>query len=311
MRRGLIVGIAVGAAILIAVGVAVWLLVRAPSAEDAARAYLDALAGGDIARVEAMTSQPDEEGRRIVAEAFAGARGYIQDARVEEISGPEAGFTGVRASAELQGERRTLFFAMSEASGRWTVAADYLGAIEVSTDLGGTGLPAGDSVWIGDALAPAGTRIGLLPAEYVVTAAPRGLLTGEAEVAVSNDRPSSVTLDVALSPAAADAAQEQLDAHVQTCTQTADLVPPNCGLRVPWAADLATLTSIAYRVEQRPTVTFGSDGRSFAATGGVVVATATGTTRDGGTGTFTYRADDWALRGTVSFQGDEMLLAVG
>jgi hypothetical protein len=307
----MIVGIAAGAAILIGVGVAVWLLVRAPSAEDAARAYLDALGDGDIARVEAMTSHPDEEGRGIVAAAFAGARGYIRDARIEEVSSPAAGITGVRASAELQGERRTLTFAMSEAGGRWAVTADYLGTIEVYTDLAGTGLPAGDSVWIGDALAPAGSRIGLLPAEYAVTAAPRGLLTGEAEVAVSNDRPSSVTLDVALSSAAVDAAQEQLDAYAQMCTQTADLVPPNCGLRVPWAADLATLTSIAYRVEQSPTVAFGADGRSFAATGGVVVATATGTTRDGGIGTFTYRADDWALRGMVSFQGDEMVLAVG
>jgi len=42
-----------------------------------------------------------------------------------------------------------------------------------------------------------------------------------------------------------------------------------------------------------------------------VVATATGKTRDGGSGSFTYRADDWALRGTVAFQGNEMVLAVG
>ena len=40
------------------------------------------------------------------------------------------------------------------------------------------------------------------------------------------------------------------------------------------------------------------------------MATATGTTRDGAEASFTYRADDWALRGTVTLTRDDMKLAV-
>ena len=68
---------------------------------------------------------------------------------------------------------------------------------------------------------------------------------------------------------------------------------------------------MAFRIDQSPALTLSPDLRTFAATGGAIVATATGTTRAGGAGTFTYRADDWALRGTVCFTGDEMVLAVG
>lgn len=307
------IGIAVGAAVVV-VGVLVagWLLSRPPSAQDAARSYLSALSDGDFGRIEMMMARPgDEDARRVIADAFAGAEDYIDDPRIEEISPPQSGVTSVRASAELAGERRTLHFALSDAGGRWMLAADYLADIEVFTDLHDMGLPAGDSVWIGGALAPAGARVGLLPAQYPVLAAPRGLLTGEASAAVSNDRRSTVDIDVSLSPAATDAAQDQLDAYVEACTVASTAVPANCGLRVPWAADLATLSSIAFRVEQRPALTFAPDGRSFAATGGVVVATAAGTAPDGTAATFTYRADDWALRGTVSFEGDEMVLAVG
>ncbi len=313
MRRAAATGIAGGAVVVVAgVAFAGWLLAQPPSAEEAARTYLSALSDGDFARIDTMMANPgDEDSRRVVADAFAGAEDYIDDPSIEEISPAQAGFTTVRASAELDGERRTLHFALSDAGGEWMLAGDHLAELEVFTDLADTGLPAGDSVWIGAALAPAGTRVALLPAQYPVTAAPRGLVTGEASVAVSNDRTSTVQLGVSLSPAATGAAQDQLDAYADECTVPATAVPANCGLRVPWAADLATLTSIAFRIDQRPAVALSPDGRTFAATGGVVIATATGTTRDGRAGTFTYRADDWALRGTVSFEGDEMVLAVG
>ncbi len=306
-------GIAAGAAVVVA-GVAVvgWLLAQPPSAEDAARTYLSALSEGDFAGIDRMLASPgDDDSRRVIADAFAGAEDYIDDPRIEELSSSQAGFTAVRASAELDGERRTLHFALGDAGGEWMLAGDHLATLEVFTELADTGLPAGDSVWIGGALAPAGTRVALLPAQYPVTAAPRGLVTGEASVAVSNDRTSTVQLGVSLSPAAAGAAQEQLDAYAEACTVPAAAVPANCGMRVPWAADLATLTSISFRIDEHPAVALSPDGRTFAATGGVVIATATGTTRDGRAGTFTYRADDWALRGTVSFRGDEMILAVG
>ena len=105
--------------------------------------------------------------------------------------------------------------------------------------------------------------------------------------------------------------EEQLDAYAAQCAQASDAVPPNCGLRVPWAADLASLTSIAFRVEQTPQVVLSPDLRTFDATGGVIVATATGVTRTGDEASFTYRADDWALRGTIALTADGMQLVVG
>lgn len=307
-------GIAAGGGAVLVAGVVLTglLVAQPPSAEDAARAYLTALSEGDFARIDDMMAvRGDEDRHRVVAEAFASAEDYIDDPRIEEISSAQAGVTAVRASAELDGDRRDLHFALSDSGGGWTLAGDYLATMEVFTDLAGTGLPAGDSVWIGEALAPAGSRVALLPAEYPVTAAPRGLVAGETSVAVSNDRTSTVQLGVSLSPAATGVAQDQLDAYADACTVPATAVPADCGLRVPWAADLANLTSIAFRIDRRPALALAPDGRTFAATGGVVVATATGTTRDGLVGTFTYRADDWALRGTVSFEGDEMILEVG
>ena len=65
------------------------------------------------------------------------------------------------------------------------------------------------------------------------------------------------------------------------------------------------------RVVAPPVLALSADARSVAATGGIIVATATGTTRAGSTASFTYRADDWALRGTIAFTGDEMVLRVG
>ena len=102
----------------------------------------------------------------------------------------------------------------------------------------------------------------------------------------------------------------KLDAYADTCAKPAQAVPDQCGLRVPWAADLASLASIAFRIEAYPIVTLSADGRAFDAVDGRIVATATGTTRDGAPGAFTYQADDWALRGSVTFTGDEMVLAV-
>ena len=53
-----------------------------------------------------------------------------------------------------------------------------------------------------------------------------------------------------------------------------------------------------------------ADATGFDATGGVIVATATGASRAGGPESFTYRADDWSVRGSVRFEGDQMVLAV-
>lgn len=310
MKRAAVVGVAIAAAVVVGC-FAWWLVARSPSAEDAARSYLEALSAGDFATIDEMRAvHLDDETERIIADAFAGADAFVKDPRIEEISS-QGGTVGVRASAELAGERRELFFALGDEGGRWTLSGDYLATLEVTTSLAGSDGLAGESAWVGGALVPAGAPVSLFPAEYSVEAAPRGILTGTASVAISNDGPSAVALEASLAPDATEAAQVQIDGYADACTQAAAAVPANCGLRVPWAADLATLTSIAFRIDQRPVLALSPDGRTFAATGGVVVATATGMTRSGADASFTYRADDWALRGTVSFEGDEMVLAVG
>lgn len=313
MKRTATVWIAAGAAVLLVIAGALawWLLSRPPSAEDAARSYLTALAGGDFATIDAMRGADDldEDAERVLMDSFAGADAFASDARVEEITaGADA--TTVRASAVIAGERREVSFALRDDGGRWQLTGDYLASLEV-TVVSAAGTPLGDSAWVGGALAPTARPILLLPAEYPVRPAPRGLLTGEASVALSTDEPAAVRIDASIAPDATAAGQAQLDAYADACTQPASAVPPDCGLRVPWAADLATLESIAFRIERLPVLAFSADQRTFAATGGVVVATATGLTRDGAAGSFTYRADDWSLRGTVTFRGDEMVLALG
>ena len=249
----------------------------------------------------------DADAAAIVEQAFTSASGYNSDARIEdlEVDGDSA---SVDTDVAIAGERRTLSFAMESTGGRWMLSGDHFATLRVETTLGDG--PGGDSAWVGDALVPTHTDVPVLPAEYAVAAAPRGILTGTATAAVSNDEPAVVPLETALSPEATALAQEQLDAYAETCAQPATSVPDNCGISIPWTVDLASLERIAFRIEESPVVLLSEDGTSFDATGGVIVATATGTTRAGGQGTFTYRSEDWALRGSLSFEGDEMVLAV-
>jgi len=302
VNRGVVIGVVAAAAVLVAAGgVVTWLVTRPPSAEAVAEDYLRALSAGDFASVESLLAagSPDLDA---VATAFSGADSYISDYSFAlEADGADS--QQVRADVELGGEPAVVGFVLVLQDGRWRVTADALAEVTIQTSIG-------DSVRVGGALVPAAVPVALLPAVYPVAAAPAGLVTGETTAVVTNERPVAVSVDAALSPDAARAVQQQLDVYADACAQPADAVPDNCGLRVPWAADLATLSSIDFRIDAHPVVTLEGDGSAFAATGGDIVATATGTTRDGVPGTFTYRAADWALRGSVAFAGDEMVLAV-
>jgi len=299
-RRGLLIALALVVVVAIAAAVG-WALSRPPSVDDAAEDYLRALSEGDYDTIAAMIEpSPDAAAEATVADAFAGAS-YGTAPEVEEIT-PSDGTAGVRASLELGGDRHTVFFGMELRNGRWVVTSDYLGLLDVSSTLG-------DSVWVGDALVPVG-EVALLPAVYPVSPAPRAILTGGTEVAVSNDEPVSVVVDATLTEDAAAQVQAQLDPYLDECTAPRTVVPDACGIRIPWAADLATLESISYRIERRPAVALAPADGSFAATGGVLVATARGTTHAGTPAEFTYRADDWALYGSIAFSGDELVLAV-
>ncbi len=288
------------ALVVIVAGGLVWILTRPPSAEAVAEEYLGALADADYPTIESLVGGGD--GLDEVEAAFSGATGFISDYSFE-MDDEASGTRRVRAEVDLAGEPAIVGFVLTERDGRWMIGGDYLGELEVETSIG-------DSVRVGGALVDTASPIALLPAVYPVTAAPAGLVSGESTAAVTNEAPVSVTVDAKLSPEATAMAQEQLDAYADACAEPAADVPENCGLRVPWAADLGAMTSIAFRIDAYPVVAIAPDGRTFAATGGESVATARGTTRTGASGTFTYRADDWALRGTVDFQGDDMVLAV-
>lgn len=309
MKRAAIVGIAAaGVVVLAGGGLAWWALSRGQSAEDAARSYLSALASGDLAAVQAMREPLPEAQEELLEQAFLGASAYIAGPRIEELHEQGDGVVEVRASAELGGERADLEFELEDSGSGWTLVGDHAGSLTVDATVG-DGAPL-DWALVGEALAPTATPLALLPAEYVVAPAPRGILEGSADVAVGTGEPTTVSLSAALAPDAAERVQEELDAYADTCAEPAAAVPDHCGIVVPWAADLASLERIVYRIEQYPAVAVSADARSFDATGGVLVATAHGVTRDGGTASFTYRADDWALRGTIALDGERTVLSV-
>lgn len=307
MKRGTVVGLVVGVAVIVTIVAGVWwFLGRSPGPDDAARSYLVALESGDYAAIEALRVTPTDD--PLVEQAFATASSRVTDARLVDVGDAHGGEVDVRAEVNLGGETRELAFTMQQVDGRWTLTGDDLVTLHASVALDGA--PIGDSVRIGDALAPANTEVALLAAVYDVTAGPRGILSGTDSAAVMPGDPVEVEVEATLSPDATALAQEQLNAYLDQCTQPAAAVPTNCGIRVPWAADLTSLESIAFRVDERPALVLTADATGFDATGGVIVATATGASRAGGPGSFTYRADDWSVRGSVRFEGDQMVLAV-
>lgn len=309
MKRAAIVGIAVAGAIVVAgAGLAWWALSRGQSAEDAARSYLSALAAGDLDTVQAMREPLPDAQEELLERAFLGASAYIADPRIEELDEQAGGVVGVHASAALGGERRDLRFQLEADGSGWILTGDHTGSLTVDAAIAdGAAL---EWVAVGGALARTATPLALLPAEYAVAAAPPGILEGSADVTVAPGTPASISLTATLAPEAAEKAQEQLDAYADACVEPATSVPDNCGIVVPWAADLASLERIAFRIEQHPAIALSPDARSFDATGGILVATAHGVTREGTTASYTYHADDWTLRGTIALDGERAVLSV-
>lgn len=305
MKRGAVIGIAAGfAALAVVVGVTAVLLSRPPSPEAAAESYLRGLSEGDFDAIAPLL--PDTADAEHLEASFDGATGYISDYSYT-LAEDSSGTLGVRADVEIDGDPGVVHFLLVPDSGGWLIG-DFLAGLNVSTTIDGDVI-VNDSVLVGDVLTPASTT--LLPAVYAVSPTPAGILSGGTEVAVTNEEPVDLAVEASLAPAATAWAQEQLDVYATACAEPRAEVPPNCGIRVPWAADLGTLDGIRFRIEQLPRVSLSPDGRTFAATGGVLIATAAGTARDGSAASFTYRADDWSLRGSIRFSGEEMTLRVG
>lgn len=302
MKRGpLIAVVAAGVVLLAVAGLVLWLLQRPPGPQAVAEDYLRALAGGDADTALDLVAS-DSLDPSLIEAAFAGATATISDTEVtgviEDGETATASITYTLDSTSGSGE-----LMLQQTPTGWKVAPDGLGTVTITSALG-------DAAAIGTAVFGVNEPVVLLPALYQIDAAPVGILTGALTVAVAPGSAATAALQPQLSDTALETASAQVQAYVDACTAPADAVPENCGIRVPWAADLATLTSLSFRVETAPTLAFAEDLSSFAATGGVLVATASGTTRDGSAGTFTYRTDDWSLRGGMAFTGNQLVLSV-
>lgn len=302
MKRGpLIAVVAAGVVLLAVAGLVLWLLQLPPGPQAVAEDYLRALAGGDADTALDLVAS-DSLDPSLIEAAFAGATATISDAEVtgviEDGETATASITYTLDSTSGSGE-----LLLQQTPTGWKVAPDGLGTVTITSTLG-------DAAAIGTAVFGVNEPVLLLPALYEIDAAPVGILTGALTVAVAPGSAATAALQPQLSDTALETASAQVQAYVDACTAPADAVPENCGIRVPWAADLATLTSLSFRVETAPTLAFAEDLSSFAATGGVLVATASGTTRDGAPGTFTYRSDGWSLRGGMAFSGNQLVLSV-
>lgn len=300
MRRGIVIGVVAGAAVLVAgAGVTWWLLAREPGPDSVAASYLEALERGDADAALALVSAevPDADA------AFAGAGGFIDAASVRTVEESGAARASASVSFTLGGEEHTVVVALIDTDAGWRIDSAGLGSLTASTTLG-------DAVGVGAAILTADEAHPLLPAVYPVVASPVGLVTGSASAVVLPGDAAETTIEAAVAPEATTAAQEQLDAYVEECTRPAAEIPAACGIRIPWQADLTSVETIAYRIEQAPVVAIADDGTAFAATDGILVATVSGQSRSGGAGAFTYRTDTWSLYGSVAFHGDGMTLAV-
>lgn len=295
-RTAVIGGVVVGAA-AIATTIIALVLVAPSDPRPAAERYLAALADGDTESLAALTGSLDDG---TALEAFAGAHQYIQDAQIEDIATGQDGFATVRATAVFDGERRDLSFALARTGNDWELGAEFLGFLAIRATFGAPVQVGGVVVDDGEA--------SLFPAVYEVEAAPE-ILAGSTKVAVTTRR-EAVDLDLEVAPDAVAVLQPQLESYAAKCTAGGASIPPQCGLRIPWAADLASMERVAFRVERMPQTAVAADARSFAATGGVLVATVTGATRSGQPGSFTYRDDAWTLRGAIAFDGIDTILEV-
>lgn len=300
MRRRM--ALAVGAVAAVAViggALTLWAATRPTGPDETARAYLTALASGDADAVAALVVTDDEDADP--ARTFAAASSYPEDPRIEDLD-QSGDVARVRATAVFDRTEREIVFGMQRVAEGWRVTHDFLAAVDISTSLG-------DAVRVGDVLVPVGT-VSLLPAVYEFSASPPGLVAGSVIATVSSDRPVGVRVEASLAPEATERLQEQIDAYARKCTTGGAEIPDACGLRIPWAADLATVSGFAYRLERVPALSIAPDARTFVASGGVVIATATGVDHAGREASFIYRNDAWTLRGDVRIEGDVLTLGV-
>lgn len=303
MRRRAAIAIGVAALVAVAGGTAWWALSRPSAFESAAHDVVAALTAGDrdAAAGVVVGGGLDAAEEATLLDAFAGAEVYLVDA---EVTGLDEDTGTVAMSAVLGGEPVALELRLHRTADGYRLDPASLPRAQVSTTLGDTARIGGASVNADVA------AVALLPALYAVDPEPVGILSGGQRAAVVTG-----TVDVALEPETTPEASARADAaladYLAACTAPTTAVPANCGIRVPWGADFRALTTLTFRIERLPSTAFDTDDRAFTAAGGDLVAVATGAPRASGSPTVTYRDTDWTLRGTVSFDGGRMRIAVG
>lgn len=268
------------------------------SADDAAHTYLRALESGQASAVEATGIDVSDEALR----AFDGADSVVADATV--ISVEETGSRATaRVSFVLGGTERDADLTLVREDGRWVPDHSGLSEVTFSQTLG-------TAVTIGETVLDTADPLSLVPAVYSVATAPAAYLSGSVDVVALPGTSDDVDLEASLRPEATDAAQRRLDTILEECTAETAIPADGCGIRIPWGTEFRTVDDVAFRIEAMPSVTLADDGASFTASGGQLAATLTGTARDGGARTTTYRSENWAVRGDISFAGNEMTLTV-
>ncbi|MGM1017560.1 MAG: hypothetical protein ACQEW8_08505 [Actinomycetota bacterium] len=295
-RRGIVVAVIV-AVVIAAGGLAAFLLTRSASPEDVTLEYFRALESGqqDSVTAAGIEVSPD------TLAMFAAADDHVSDARV--LTSVTDGTTAdVTVAYVLDGDAQESVLSLTQDGVSWSLdTATALGTVSATTDTGGVGVGDGTTIMTAGST-PA------LPAVYDLVAAPVAVLDADERVVVLPGQEATATLVPELRPEAADVAQQRVDEHLTDCVTPAAIVPDSCGIRIPWAADLARVDEIRYRIDEMPTVTL--DTVSFRADGGVLVATVTGTDHEGTAASKTYRTTDWSVRGDVSFTADDIELSV-
>ncbi|OCG76519.1 hypothetical protein [Microbacterium sediminis] len=292
---------AIGLLALIVVGAGLgvwWASSRGPDARDVAEQYLAALEEGDVSALRRVTGASIEDP---AIQAFAQASSYVADATLEGVqtSGDRA---TARASVTLGGETHTFESPMERSDGVWRMGDVITVTAEPSI---------GDTVAIGELSFAAGEPIRLYPAQYELTSLPGEVLDGSATVtALPGADPAAVEVPQTFVDEAQEVVQERLAAHAEECAAATDAIPEACGIVVPWPADLREFRGVAFTIDHLPWVEIDTEAMTFAATGGSLTAAVTGIAHDGSEETFTYRADDWTLRGTMEVADGRLVLSV-
>ncbi|MEV8134805.1 hypothetical protein [Microbacterium aurantiacum] len=302
MPRRSVVALVVSGAVALAITGAVLLAVlppRAETAEDTAQAFAEALIAADGPAAVALVVDPPAAAS-LAAEALDGAFA-VDTAEVVLIEQ-----TSERATFDLTlglaGDTATARLVLVDDGDRWRVADGMWGVLRVETTRG-------DAVRVGGARVPAPGEVSLLPGLYPVTADPEDLLDGATEAAVFPGTDQDVAIEAIPTEAALEAAQGAIADYAAACTVPATSTPANCGMRIPWPADLVALDDLRFRIDRMPRVE-DLDADSFVASGGVLIVTARGTDREGAPRDVTYRSDTWTLRGSFAVGPDGVTLTV-